>query len=214
MFKPNYSEVENALFQKFCPFFLRKFDLFRRCLDAEMKNGVRERLQIMNDKEEKSLWARKKKQHSGRRNFWELLQVVIKHNRFLQRKSLWAAWGRPQRYRGKQLWSWFELHYTSKKLVLMDYCIHVRLYELHGDTRTDDCIYTSNCDFFLFILRTETMRRRDTLQGISFGISMWTWFYLPVCSWSSKCDNRLGNFTICAPKLYLMRCEGALYNWR
>ena len=133
-------------------FFLRKFDLFRRCLDAEMKNGVRERLQIMNDKEEKSLWARKKKQHSGRRNFWELLQVVIKHNRFLQRKSLWAAWGRPQRYRGKQLWSWFELHYTSKKPVLMDYCIHVRLYELNGDTRTDDCIYTSNCDFFVIHL--------------------------------------------------------------
>ena len=134
-------------FRNLVLFFLRKFDLFRRCLDAEMKNGVRERLQIMNDKEEKSLWARKKKQHSGRRNFWKLLQVVIKHNRFLQRKSLWAAWGRPQRYRGKQLWSWFELHYTSKKLVLMDYCIHVRLYELHGDTRTDDCIYASNCDF-------------------------------------------------------------------
>ena len=26
--------------------------------------------------------------------------------------------------------------------------------------------------FLLFIERTETMRRRDTLQGISFGISM------------------------------------------
>ena len=65
-FKSNCSEFYNELFQEFifCVFF--RFVLFKRCLDAEMKNGVREGLHIKFKKEEREFLSEEEEA-----TFWE-----------------------------------------------------------------------------------------------------------------------------------------------
>ena len=72
----------------------QRFVLFRCCLDAEMKNGVREGLHIKCKRRRRSLWASKKKQQSGRSELIKcvLIGMFIKYQNTCTWLKLQADW--------------------------------------------------------------------------------------------------------------------------